>query len=53
MQDDLLWVYEGLTENYGDVLAARSGLWTPEQYRQHLAEVAARMDMRPGRTWRN
>ncbi|HEV2696636.1 MAG TPA: M61 family peptidase, partial [Terriglobales bacterium] len=53
MQDDLLWVYEGLTENYGDVLAARSGLWTPEQYREHLAEVAARMDTRPGRTWRN
>jgi predicted metalloprotease with PDZ domain len=53
MQDDLLWVYEGLTENYGDVLAARSGLWTPEQYRQHLAMVAAKMNARPGRTWRN
>ena len=53
MQDDLLWVYEGLTEFYGDVLAGRSGLWDPDQYRQHLAAVAARMDTRPGRTWRN
>ncbi|HSC48150.1 MAG TPA: M61 family peptidase [Gammaproteobacteria bacterium] len=52
MQGDLLWVYEGLTEYFGDVLAARSGLWTPEQYRELLAMTAARMDNRPGRTWR-
>ena len=36
MQDDLLWVYEGLTDYLGDVLTARSGLWTPEQYREEL-----------------
>jgi predicted metalloprotease with PDZ domain len=53
MQDDLLWVYEGLTEYLGDVLTARSGLWTPEQYRDNLARVAAGLDHRPGRTWRN
>lgn len=53
MQDDLLWVYEGLTEYLGDVLAGRSGIWTPEQYRENLADVAARMDQRPGRSWRN
>lgn len=53
MQDDLLWVYEGLTEYLGDVLPARSGLWTPEQYRDHLARVAAALNHRPGRTWRN
>ena len=52
MKSDLLWVYEGLTEYFGDVLAARSGLWTPEQYRELLAMTAARMDNRPGRTWR-
>src|SRR5207249_60607 len=28
----LLWVYEGLTEYYGDVLGGRSGLRTPELY---------------------
>ncbi|HZU21455.1 MAG TPA: M61 family peptidase [Terriglobales bacterium] len=52
MEDDLLWVYEGLTEYLGDVLAARSGLWTDEQYRENLAAVAAGLDNRPGRTWR-
>src|SRR5580704_7918851 len=31
MQDDLLWVYEGLTNYLGFVLTARSGLLTAEQ----------------------
>lgn len=53
MQDDLLWVYEGLTEYLGDVLTARSGLWTPQQYRENLAYTAATMDHRSGRIWRN
>ena len=53
MKGDLLWVYEGLTEYYGDVLTARSGIWTAEQYRDALAVTAAEMDHRPGRTWRN
>ncbi|MGI4831430.1 MAG: M61 family peptidase, partial [Janthinobacterium lividum] len=53
MVGDLLWVYEGLTEYLGDVLTARSGIWTPDQYRERLAEVAAKYDHRPGRTWRD
>jgi predicted metalloprotease with PDZ domain len=53
MQDDLLWVYEGLTEYLGNVLTARSGLWTPQQFRDFLAMVAADLDHTPGRTWRN
>jgi predicted metalloprotease with PDZ domain len=53
MQDDLLWVYEGLTSYLGDVLTARSGLWDPEEYRDALAGIAARLDHEPGRTWRN
>jgi predicted metalloprotease with PDZ domain len=53
MQDDLLWVYEGLTEYLGNLLAARSGLRTPEEYREELARVAAMLDHMPGRTWRN
>lgn len=52
MQDDLLWVYEGLTQYFGPVLTARSGLWTPQQFREALAMTAADMDHRPGRTWR-
>jgi predicted metalloprotease with PDZ domain len=53
MRDDLLWVYEGLTEYLGAILTGRSGLVTPEQFRQDLAQVAAQFDHRPGRTWRN
>ncbi len=54
MKGDLLWVYEGLTEYLGDVLAARSGIWTPEIYRARLATIAAYLnDARPGRTWRD
>jgi predicted metalloprotease with PDZ domain len=53
MQDDLLWGYEGLTDYLGPMLAARSGLWTPEQYREYLASIAASLGPgRPGRTWR-
>jgi predicted metalloprotease with PDZ domain len=52
MQDDLLWIYEGLTEYYGDVMAARAGLWKPEEYREHIAAVATGLSQRKGRTWR-
>jgi predicted metalloprotease with PDZ domain len=53
MQTDLLWVYEGLTEYLGAILTARSSLWTPDQFREYLADVAADLDHLPGRTWRN
>jgi predicted metalloprotease with PDZ domain len=53
MQDDLLWVYEGLTEYLGTVLTARSGLLTAAQSREDLALTAAALDHTPGRTWRN
>jgi predicted metalloprotease with PDZ domain len=53
MQDDLLWVYEGLTNYLGTVLTARSGLLTPDQARDDLALTAATLDHTPGRTWRN
>ena len=53
MKGELLWVYEGLTEYFGDVLTARSGIWSAEQYREMLALSAAEMDHRPGRTWRS
>jgi predicted metalloprotease with PDZ domain len=53
MQDDLLWVYEGLTNYLGTVLTARSGLLTLDQSRDDLALTAAALDHTPGRTWRN
>ena len=54
MQDDLLWVYEGLTNYLGFVLTARSGLLTEEQDRDDLAITADMLDHHtPGRVWRN
>ncbi|HEU0196097.1 MAG TPA: hypothetical protein VFQ88_02640 [Nevskiaceae bacterium] len=53
MGDGLLWVYEGQTQYWGYVLTARSGLWSAEQYRDALAQVAAVYDRgRPGFAWR-
>lgn len=52
MHGGLLWVYEGLTTYLGQVLAARSGLLTPEEYRESLALTAAAMDAQAGRGWR-
>ena len=50
----MLWVYEGMTEYCGIVLAARSGLWSPEFTRDALAQYAASfMTGRAGRQWRN
>ena len=52
MKGDLLWVYEGLTEYLGGVLAARSGLWSADDYRDKLAQTAASLDNQYGRQWR-
>ncbi|MGC2297716.1 MAG: M61 family peptidase [Acidobacteriaceae bacterium] len=53
MKGNLLWVYEGLTDYLGNVLAARSHIETAAQYRDYLASTAAMLDYRPGRTWRD
>lgn len=53
MKGELLWVYEGLTQYYGRILAARSGFWTPQNLREVFARTAAYLNDRPGRTWRN
>jgi len=52
MRDDLLWVYEGMTQYWGMVLTARAGLRTPEETRDVLARVAGNFEASPGRTWR-
>ncbi len=52
MQDDLLWVYEGLTQYFGLVLTARSGMLTPAQTRDLIARTAAGFEASVGRTWR-
>jgi len=48
-----LWVYEGLTDYLSAVLAVRSGIWTREQFLDQFAEIAAKFDHRPGKTWRD
>jgi predicted metalloprotease with PDZ domain len=53
MRGSLLWVYEGLTQYYGFVLAARSGLWSREQTLEALALTAATYQNRVGREWRS
>jgi len=52
MIGDLLWVYEGLTQYLGYVLAERSGIWSESYYKERLAQIAAFLDNEPGRRWR-
>lgn len=53
MQTSLLWVYEGQTQYWGYVLAARAGLMSAEQVREAIANVAAGYAHREGRAWRD
>ncbi len=53
MSNSLLWVYEGLTEFWGEVLAARSGMVDPQQARDDLAEIAAAAQSHVGSRWRS
>lgn len=52
MEGDLLWVYEGLTRYLEYVLAARSGLWSADDFKDGMARLANIELHRPGRTWR-
>ena len=53
-RDSLLWVYEGQTDYWGQVLAARSSIMKAEQLRDLIALEAAELDSAtPGRSWRN
>src|SRR5579859_833580 len=53
MRDSLLWVYEGQTQYWGEVLAARSGLLSKTQFLDKLAVYGARQQLRTGRSWRS
>jgi predicted metalloprotease with PDZ domain len=52
MQDSLLWVYEGQTQYWGQVLAARSALRSRQQAFDQLALTAAYYQIQAGRKWR-
>jgi predicted metalloprotease with PDZ domain len=52
MDGSLLWVYEGMTQFWGEVLPTRAGLITPEYFREAIANAAASFDTEPGTRWR-
>lgn len=52
MQDSLLWVYEGQTQYWGEVLATRAGLWSLDQAHDMIALTAATYEHQAGRRWR-
>ena len=52
MVGTLLWVYEGMTQFWGEVLPTRAGLITPEFFRDMLADSAGTFDTEPGAGWR-
>jgi len=52
MRNNLLWVYEGQTQFWGNILSARSGMMPVEDVKAELARTAAFYDILPGRSWR-
>lgn len=52
MDGTLLWVYEGMTEFWGDILPTRAGLVTNKFYLEMLASEAGHFDNLPGVYWR-
>ncbi|MES2721917.1 MAG: peptidase M61 [Pseudomonadota bacterium] len=52
MRNSLLWVYEGQTQYWGNVLAARSGMSSKQEALDAMASMAAAYDNRVGRGWR-
>lgn len=53
MRDSLLWVYEGQDQFWGYVLGARSGMISRQEALDALAGIAASLEVRSARDWRN
>ncbi len=53
MQNSLLWVYEGQTEYWGFILAARSGILSRDDVIDYFALTAASFNLISGRSWRS
>lgn len=51
--DSLLWVYEGMTQYYGDVMSYRDGIRDAKNWPDHIAAMYAGYDNEPGRLWRS
>lgn len=52
MRNGLLWMYEGQTQFWGNVIEARSGMSSKAEVLDKLAITAANLDNEAGRTWR-
>ncbi len=49
----LLWVYEGLTSYYDEIVAVRSGLQSSEKFVDGLARLLGSYERQAGRGWRS
>ena len=45
----LLWAMEGITSYFGDLTLARCGVWSEEQYLEHLQHEIELLESSPGR----
>jgi predicted metalloprotease with PDZ domain len=52
IENTLLWMYEGQTQFWGNVLSARSGMMPAEDVKAEIARTAAFYESQPGRSWR-
>ena len=52
-RDSMLWVFEGLTDYWADVLSARAGLFTKHDVEQVYSNLAAGMTLDAGADWRS
>ena len=52
-RDSLLWVFEGLTDYWADVLSARAGFFTKDDIEQTYSNLAAGMTLDAGADWRS
>jgi predicted metalloprotease with PDZ domain len=48
-----LWISEGLTSYYGDLMLVRSGLMTSEVYLKHISQLITNFEAQPGRKERS
>jgi predicted metalloprotease with PDZ domain len=53
IRTDEVWISEGLTMYWGEVLAVRSGLWSAQTFTEQLAYRVALLDHEAGRSWRS
>lgn len=48
-----LWFAEGVTSTYGSYTLVRTGLWTPDQYFEHLSRLITELEASPSRRWQS